>query len=134
MSETPVQARRRRFVIGAGALVVIGFAGYRAGWFERLLPAGEFACQAMDDPRGYRILPGGPISASGVPLFGLEGEKSAGLLAAEAEIAGDLCGSLFGADARSDGAVPMAYFFDYQCPICRRLTPRLRALSGVRIA
>ena len=134
MSQAPGRARRRRLLIGAAALAAIGFAGYRGGWLARLLPGREFAFEVMQDPVGYRILPSGPISASGVPLFGLEGEKPAGLLAAEVVVAHDLCGSLFGADARSVGEVPIAYFFDYQCPICRRLTPRLRALSVVQIA
>ncbi len=133
MSEAPVQVRRRRLVIGAAALAVIGFAGFRSGWFARLLPGREFAFEVMLDPAGYRMLSSGPISAGGVPLFGLEGEKPRGLLDAEAVVERDLCGALFGSGARGAGEVPIAYFFDYQCPICRRLTPRLRALSDVQI-
>ncbi|MGR3344646.1 MAG: DsbA family protein, partial [Paracoccaceae bacterium] len=134
MSEAPLQARRRRLVIGAAALGVIGFAGYRGGWLSGLLPERAFDFEVMSDPAGYRILPSGPISAGGVPLFGLEGEKPAGLLDAEAVVERDICRALFGSGARVDGAVPIAYFFDYECPICRRLTPRLRALNGVQIA
>ncbi len=134
MSEAPVQALQRRLLIGAAVLAVIGFVGYRGGWFARLSPAGEFDFQTMQDPADYRILPSGPISASGVPLFGLDSEKPSGLLAAEAAVADDRCASLFGAATRADGAVPIAYFFDYQCPICRRLTPVLRTLRGVQIS
>ena len=134
MSETPDQASRRRFVIGAAALAVIGYAAYRGGWIARLLPDRDFAFEALPDPAGYRLLPSGPISAGGVPLFGLESEIPPGLVEAEAAVKRDLCAALFGPDARGAGEVPIAYFFVYQCPICRRLTPRLRALSGVRIA
>ncbi|MFV2038183.1 MAG: DsbA family protein [Paracoccaceae bacterium] len=132
-NKNPVPELQRRWFIAAGALAVIGFAGYRAGWYSRLLGVREFDFQAIDDPAGFRKLPVGAISVSGVPLFGLDNEKDPGLVAAEAEIGRDICGSLFGPGPRPASDVPIAYFFDYQCPICRRLTPVLRRLQGVQI-
>jgi protein-disulfide isomerase len=133
MSETPKRALTRRLVLGGAALAVIGVAGWRAGWLRALWPEPALPFQAMTNPAGFRILKGGAITAGGVPLFGLDRAKPAGLIAAQATIADDLCSALFGAGAADANVVQMAYFFDYQCPICRRLTPRLRALKGVDI-
>ncbi len=133
MSEAPEQARRRRFVVGSMALVVLGIAGARLGYRAVFTPQSDLAFQPMETPAGYQILKGGAVSlAGGVPLFGLDSEKPAGLLIAEKTIADDLEGALFTLHPPSQ--VPIAYFFDYQCPICRRLTPRLRTLNDVSVS
>ncbi len=125
-----ISRRALAAVLGVGALAV---AGYRSGVLGRLMPQKPLPFAPMKDLAGFRVLRTGSITAGGVPLFGLDTEKPAGLVAAEKRISSDFCAALFG-DTIAPGRVPMAYFFDYQCPICRRLTPRLRALQGVSIA
>lgn len=134
MTEAPKQARRRRLIVGGMALVVLGFAGVRTLQKAQLSGAGDLTFEPLKDPAGYRVLRGGAVSlGGGVPLFGLDsGEKPAGLLAAQRANADNLCAALFG-QPRVPGKVPVAYFFDYQCPICRRLTPRLRERSDISI-
>ncbi len=133
MSETPKRALTRRLVLGGATLGVIGVAGWRAGWLRALWPEPALPFKPMTNPAGFRILKSGAITSGGVPLFGLDREKPVGLLAAQQSIAQDLCSALFGSAPQPADTVPIAYFFDYQCPICRRLTPRLRALQGVNI-
>ncbi len=116
-------------VLGLGALAV---AGYRSGWLDPLLPGGKTEFEPMPGLPGYRFVKGGRVTASGVPLFGLDSEIPAGLADAQAELERDFCGALFRGQQKA-GLVPVAYFFDFQCPICRRLTPRLRVLEGVTI-
>lgn len=124
--------KTRRYALGALALGLLGVATTRAGWLQGLLPARALAFEPMDSPAGYRFLKTGPVSlGGGVPLFGLDGAPDTGLIEAREAVAQDLPGALF---EPADGAVPIAYFFDYQCPICRRLSPRLLALEGVSIS
>ena len=127
--------RNRRLVLGALGLGLLGLATARAGWLQGLLPARDLAFTPMETPAGYRILKAGAISfGGGVPLFGLDQERPDGLVRAQEQISGDLEAALFGGTQPATGEAPIAYFFDYQCPICRRLTPRLRALDGARIS
>jgi len=124
---------RRKILLGGALLAVGGIAA--AGWRTGLpLPARlpEFA--PMPALPGYRLLKGGPLTPGGVPLFGLEQPPPAGLEAARGEVARDLCGALFGDALGVANAVPVAYFFDFQCPVCRRLSPRLRRLEGIAIS
>ena len=116
-------------VLGLGALAV---AGYRAGCLGALLPGGSLEFEPMPGLPEYRMVKGGRVTASGVPLFGLDTEIPAGLAEAETELERDLCAALFRSQQKA-GLVPVAYFFDFQCPICRRLTPRLRALQGITL-
>ncbi|MEE9387875.1 MAG: DsbA family protein [Paracoccaceae bacterium] len=135
MSRAPLD--RRRFIVGAGALAVMGYAGVRSGWFTGwltgLLPQQPLPFQDMVEPAGYRRLSGGEISGGFDPLIGIPEDTPEGLVVAERVVARDICAALFGQSTGTAGQVPMAYFFDYQCPICRRLTPRLRALKGVAL-
>jgi len=133
MNEAPKQLDRRRLIIGAGALAVIGYAGVQAGWLGRILPAKALRYQPIDKPPGFRKLPSGAITAGFNPFIGLDGPPPQALLDAEQQVSGDVCFALYGDKPGPDAPVQIAYFFDYQCPICRRLTPRLRALKGVDI-
>lgn len=121
----------RRTVLGLGAGGVAVYAAYRAGLFGRLFGPAPFDFQAMEAPSGFRRLPSGPVTGGSVPLFGLDGEKPPELLAAQEAVTSDLCGTLFPNIA--PGSVPVAYFYDYQCPICRRLTPMLRDIPGLTL-
>ncbi len=134
MTETPKNTDRRRFIVGLGAVVVILYAGVRSDWVRRLLPDKPLPFQKVDAPAGYRKLSGGAITGGFDPLVGLGEDKPEALLLAEQEVTEDLCSSLFAQNPAQSGQVPVAYFFDYQCPICRRLTPRLRVLDGVSIS
>ncbi|MEE9387082.1 MAG: DsbA family protein [Paracoccaceae bacterium] len=131
MTGLPVD--RRRFIVGTGALAVMGYATVKAGWLARLLPQKPLPFETLSEPAGYRLLSGGAVTGGFDPLVGLPEEKPAGLVQAEGIVARDICAALFAQNPAPVGQVPMAYFFDYQCPICRRLTPRLRVLDGVAL-
>lgn len=132
-SEAP-ENRARRYVLGAAAIGAIGYAGWASGWIRSFLPGSGFSFDPVPSRPGFRALPSGSVTRGGVPLFGLEGAKPQGLINAEAEINQDLCSALFGSEIREKAVVPVAYFFDYQCVICSRMTPMLRAQSGIDIA
>ncbi|MGR3292057.1 MAG: DsbA family protein [Paracoccaceae bacterium] len=134
MSDPVKPIDRRRLIVGVGALATIAYAGYQAGWVQRLLPQKSLPFVQMDNPAGYRLLKAGAITGGFDPFVGLDGEKSADQLQAALDVQQNVCTALFNADPGASDVVPMAYFFDYQCPICRRLTPRLRALQGVSIS
>lgn len=133
MSQAPKQLDRRRLIIGAGALAVIGYATVQAGWLGRILPAKALQYQPINNPPGFRKLPSGAVTAGFNPFIGLDGPPPQALLDAEQQVSGDICSALYGDKPGPDAPVQIAYFFDYQCPICRRLTPRLRALTNVEI-
>ena len=126
--------RNRRLALGALGFGLLGLASIRAGWLEGLLPKRDLGFQPMEGLPGYRVLRSGAVSfGAGVPVFGLDLDKPAGLVSAEKNVARELEFALFGAGFVDGSAVPIAYFFDYQCPICRRLSPRLLGLQGVSI-
>lgn len=122
----------RRRLLGAGALGVAAVGFYRKGAFDRLFGTPEFNFTELDDPAGFRVLESGPITTGGVPLFGLDQDKPQPLLDAERHIDRDLCDALFGGPGAA-GPVPAAYFYDYQCPICKRLSPAIRAQPGLSL-
>ncbi len=134
MTNPPQSLDRRRLIVGVGALGVIGYAVAKANWPFRLLPQKPLPFEDMASPAGYRLLSGGSLTGGFDPLIGIPEETSSGLLRAERVVKNDICAALFAQNPATEGQVPMAYFFDYQCPICRRLTPRLRALDGVAIS
>jgi len=134
MNEAPKQLDRRRLIIGAGALAVIGYAGVQAGWLGRILPAKALQYQPIDKPPGFRKLPSGAITTGFNPFIGLDGPPPQALQEAEQQVSSDICFALYGDEPGAGAPLQIAYFFDYQCPICRRLTPRLRALKGVEIS
>ncbi len=133
MKDAAKPVDRRRLIVGLGALAVIGYAGIQAGWHRRLLPQKPLPFQPLQTPAGYRLLQGGAITGARDPFIGLATEIPAALTRAKADVARDICAALFARNPARAGQVPLAYFFDYQCPICRRLTPRLRALNGVAV-
>jgi len=114
--------------------VLAGLAAAAAGvavWRSPLLTPPPLPLTEMEQPNGYRRLKAGPVSLAGAVFAGLDGAAPDPLHDTRAAVAADLCAALF--DSTPPGAVPTAYFYDYQCPICRRLTPRLRDLSGVAL-
>lgn len=122
----------RRRLLGAAALAVAAVGFYRKGAFDRLLSKPTFRFEPLADPAGFRILESGPTTIGGVPLFGLETDVPPELIAAYQQIDENICAALFDKPVAQD-TVPAAYFYDYQCPICRRLTPILRAQSGITL-
>ena len=124
MAPAPVT---RRGVLAALAAVAAGLAV----WRSPLITAGPLPFTDLASPPGFRQLKGGPVSMASGLFVGLDSTAPEGLKMVRAEVAADLCAALF--DSTAPGTVPVGYFYDYQCPICRRLTPRLRALDGVTI-
>jgi len=133
VNNTPRPTDRRRILIAAAALAVIGYAAMQGDWFARLLPKKSLPFKTLETPAGFRLLSGGATTGALDPFIGLGSKKPAGLVRAERQVTADICAALFARTPAPQGQVPIAYFFDYQCPICRRLTPRLRALEGVDI-
>ncbi len=121
---------RRNLLVLAGIAGALALAR-RLDIPDVLVPAPKLRFTDLDSPQGFRTLPRGPISLAGAVFAGLDGPVSDDLEQVRAAVVADLCGTLFNATA--PGTVPVAYFYDYQCPICRRLTPRLRGLSGVAL-
>lgn len=121
---------RRAAIIG-GAIGVTILAARQSNLLNILRPKTKFAFTELDDPAGFRSLSGGAISLGGVPLFGLDDAKPQGLQFAERSIDQNLCSALF--SATTPTTTPLAYFYDYQCPICKTLSPNLRSLKGVTI-
>lgn len=121
---------RRAAMIG-GAVGVTILAARQTNLLDILRPKTKFAFTELDDPAGFRSLSGGAISLGGVPLFGLDDAKPQGLKIAEFQIDQNICNALF--NTSTGTAIPLAYFYDYQCPICRTLSPNLRKLDGVEI-
>lgn len=127
--------RTRRWALVALGVGLLGYAGYQGRWFRGLWAQKELAFEPMTAPQGYRFLKtGGVTLGSGVPLFGLDQDEPEGAQQARKTIARSLETALFGPNEPQAGTIPVAYFFDYQCPICRRLTPRLRAHTDISIA
>jgi predicted DsbA family dithiol-disulfide isomerase len=133
MTDATKPVDRRRLIVGLGAVGMIGYAAVKSQFWRQFLPQKPLPFQAMSEPAGYRMLTGGATTGGGDPFVGIAEEKPAGLARAERDVERDVCAALFDQNPPSANQVPISYFFDYQCPICRRLTPRLRALEGVAI-
>jgi predicted DsbA family dithiol-disulfide isomerase len=123
---------RRRDIIGGIALLAAPVVLFRS-----LASDGddeEFDFRPIPSAPGFRSLAGGAVSATSDPFIGLNvpGAEPApepiGMTA--------LCGVLFGDDPAPDGVVPVAYFTDYNCPYCGRLSARLREREdeGLRLS
>lgn len=114
--------------------VLAGIAAAATGvalWRSPLITPEPLPFTDMAEPAGFRQLRAGSVSPTGAIFAGLDGPASAQQDNAAADVAADLCGALFRSTAPE--TIPVAYFYDYQCPICRRLTPRLRDLEGVTL-
>lgn len=121
--------RRALWALGLGAAA--GGMLYQSGALSSLFSAPEFEFAPLASPAGFRRIPTGQTTRGGVPLFGLEQDRPEPLTLAQAKIDNDLCGALF--EPPASGRLSIAYFFDYQCPFCKELTPALRDLSDVSI-
>ena len=121
----------RRFFTG---LAVFGgaWAVMARPWTWFLAPSLEF--EPMQELAPFRrLVGGGEVSggAAGAVLLGLDAPAPVdpGL---EAALRADLTGALWG-DWEGGGPVPVTYFTDIQCPICRVMEARLAALDGVHV-
>jgi predicted DsbA family dithiol-disulfide isomerase len=122
-------SRRALLTIGGAAAVV---AGLRALPWDRLFPA-PLTYRAIEGRPPFRELAiTGRLSSAGDPLFGLRlpdnGQAEKQTYAAQ--VGADLCGALFGGWP-DDGVLPIAYFADVKCPVCRVLEKDLDALLSV---
>lgn len=81
---------RRAVIIGAGAAAL---------WYSEVLrnlfAQRDLQFTELTDPPGYRTIKTDDISMGGVPLFGLEQDLPAGLIAAQRIIGDNLCCALF---------------------------------------
>jgi len=122
---------QRRNILAAAALLAAPLVVLRAVGGREAEP--EFDFRPLRSASGFRSLDGGAVSAASDPFVGL---------AAPADDPGTppigraaLCGALFGDDPVRGGTVPVAYFTDYNCPYCARLSTRLRdrEAAGLRL-
>ena len=120
---------RRRLL--AGALTLAG--GYLA--VRHGLPAvaslgRDLTFEPLPRPEGFRRIAGGRLSLAAVDPFVGIGDAPA---PAVGDVATAPCTALHGGWPK-DGAVPIASFSDYNCPVCRVTTARLMELdTGVRL-
>lgn len=125
--------RNRRDLLALAGISVAALAAWRLGLYRRLLAPPDFPFTDLAGLDGFRLLKSGSVSLGAVAFLGLDTEKPAALRAAEQRVNDNLCAALFEQTVAAGDRVPVAYFYDYQCPICRRLTPRLRELTGVAL-
>lgn len=96
--------------------------------------------EAIEQPAGFRGLRGsGPLTVAALATIGIGGEETGagGIDFGDATGRGDaaLCAALFGdatgaGPAAGRGAVPVAFFYDFLCPICRDILPELEAMAA----
>jgi protein-disulfide isomerase len=124
----PRSRARRRLMLGATALVVLG--GSQAGpLIQRLLPVRFDFAPVAALPGFRRLMEGQTSGGSFDPLLGVgAGRPEVPGVTVEA-VRADLCNALFGG-APQPGRVPIAAFSDYLCPFCKILTARLDALDA----
>lgn len=112
----------RRTLIGAAGLGLAVWAANR--WLNRV-PQPDF--EPVPGLPGFRRMRAGPVTGGALdPFLGLDApRKPAPRIPDEA-----VCRALF-RETRAD-AVPVAFFTDYNCPYCRRLSGELqtRAAEG----
>lgn len=115
--------QRRAFLIAAG---LIG-GGYAAVQVLPQLWSSRFQFEPIPHLPGFRRIGGGDISRARSPLIGLE--TAPGRASAGSEEAVDVCDALFGARG-TFGGVRLAYFSDFNCPICRVMSEELIDLEA----
>ncbi|SHM58233.1 DSBA-like thioredoxin domain-containing protein [Roseovarius litoreus] len=109
---------------GAAALGLTGL-GF-AAW-PRLsgLLAPSFAFEPIPDLPGFRRIAGSPSAPAA--LVGIEDSQRT-----DSAWSGLSTCELLYTEARAPGDIPLAYFSDYRCTFCRRLSPRLADLAQTR--
>jgi hypothetical protein len=126
--------RRRQFLAAIG-LVGVGYGVWRAS-SQFWSPTFEF--EPIPHLPGFRRIIAGDISRGRSPFLGLEKVGKSENASAQDHAAFDLCGALFGGTQRSPGVVRLAYFSDFNCPICRVMSEELIKLdeatdNGIRV-
>lgn len=120
MKTNQATTTRRRLLLGAGALAAV-YAGSRF-WLTRPKP---LAFEPLVSPHGYRRLTGVAATSRSIdPFLGLGEETHKAPHISDDE----LCANLF--SNRCQPCVPVAYFFDYYCPVCRPLSKELQARAA----
>ena len=109
--------RGRRAIMTGGATLAAGYAIYRVS-LNVFSPRIEF--EPLSDPRGFRRIAGGDISAGFAPFVGISAVEVSDPLTERADsmLDADICGALFGSIRPDDSAVRIASFSDYHCPYC----------------
>ena len=111
---------RRALLIGGVGTAVLAAAGLR------LRSYGDFAFEPLKDPAGFRWLDSKGSQVSVVnPLIGFDSPD--GLVDPVPVGEDGFCDTLFA--RTTPGAVPVAAFSDYFCPLCRELSDWLIALE-----
>ncbi|SHL54788.1 Protein-disulfide isomerase [Roseovarius pacificus] len=118
----PVPDRRSFLMTGVTILAMAGL-GISSWRFIDKLRTPDFDFKPYPDLPGFRQLEGGPVSRGVPALVGLDPSERPQIVSGEA-----LCAALFSAP-RQTGDLPIAYFSDYRCSICRQVSPRLHALQ-----
>lgn len=97
--------------------------------------AGDIRTEPMAEIAPFRRLlrdtPAYSGGAGAAVMVGLEAPEPVDP-ALEARLRGDLTGTLWG-DWEGTGPVPVTYFTDIRCPICRPLEARLHSLEGIAL-
>jgi predicted DsbA family dithiol-disulfide isomerase len=112
-------ARRDLLVIGA---VIGAVLGLRAIPWNSLSEANPTYAEIEGLAPFRRLEAGGAVSGASVATIGLDAPqaKDDARRSRKDAIRSELCVALFGAD-RTEGTLPIAYFSEFRCPICRAL-------------
>ena len=117
--------RRRTFLTAVG----LGAAGYAAWQAASRIWTPSFEFEPIPHLPGFRRLAAGEVSRGRSPFVGLENVDAPEGASTQHQAASDLCAELFGDMTRSDGVVRLAYFSDFNCPICRVMSEDLVRLD-----
>ncbi|MEO3413383.1 DsbA family protein [Roseovarius sp. CAU 1744] len=131
--QLPKTTTRRGLFRLAGFAALVGAAYGGAGLLRRLTEP-DLVFEPITDLPGFRRVEGGPVSGGATALIGIRGADSEnGFSVRLANSA--VCTALFG-PAPDPSRVQVAYFTDYRCIYCRKLSPMLAAMEnagGIRV-
>lgn len=85
--------------------------------------------EPLDRPAGFRSLGGSrPLTTAALATIGIGNDASGDV----PDLGGGagLCAALFGPEPMPAGTVPVAFFYDFLCPICRRMLPDLERMAA----
>ncbi|SLN56686.1 disulfide isomerase/thiol-disulfide oxidase [Roseovarius litorisediminis] len=114
---------RRRIIRLAGFAALVG-AAYGSTGLLRRLSEPELEFEPLTGMPGFRRVTGGPVSGGATALIGLETGQAKPTISN-----GALCDALFGG-SRDGASVQIAYFSDYRCLYCRKVSPMLARLEA----
>lgn len=118
--------RRRNILM----TVSLGAAGLIAWQGLSRLRTPRFEFEPIPHLPGFRRIAAGDVSLGRSPFVGLERKGPLPIGSASGREAFDLCAALFGAEPRDQGVVRLAYFSDFNCPICRVMSEELVDLEA----